>query len=138
MAKPAAVANVPSPLRVVSAKEQGDMVVAQVEGVDDRSAAEALRGARVFVPRASFPTAGDDEFYWVDLIGLDVVNRDGDALGRVIGLLDTGPHSVLRIAPPGQGVVSEAAERLVPFVSAFVDDVNLAERRITVDWGLDY
>ena len=138
IARPVAMANVPSLLCIASAKEQGDMVVAQVQGVDDRSGAEALRGARVFVPRASFPTAGDGEFYWIDLIGLDVVNRQGEALGRVIGLLDTGPHSVLRIAPAGLEVVSEAAERLVPFVAAFVDDVSLAERRITVDWGLDY
>ena len=138
IARPVPPSGLPTLLRIVSAKEQGDMVVAQVDGVDDRTGAEALRGARVFVPRASFPTAGDGEYYWVDLIGLDVVNRQGEALGRVIGLLDTGPHSVLRIAPPGLDVVSEAAERLVPFVAAFVDDVSLAERRITVDWGLDY
>jgi len=130
--------TIPQVLRVTSAKDHGEMVVAQVQGVDDRSGAEALRGARVFVPRASFPTAGEGEYYWIDLIGLDVVNREGHAMGRVIGLLDTGPHSVLRIAPPGLEVVAESAERLIPFVAAFVDDVSLPERRITVDWGLDY
>lgn len=138
LAKPVVDAKLPNLLRIRAAKDHGDMVVAQVQDVDDRSGAEALRGARVFVSRSSFPTAGDDEFYWIDLIGLDVVNRQGEPMGRVIGLLDTGPHSVLRIAPPGVAVVNEASERLIPFVSAFVDDVSLAERRITVDWGLDF
>ena len=62
--------------------EHGDAVVARRADVADRNAAEALRGARIFVPRSSFPTAGDDEYYWVDLIGLAVVNREGCALGR--------------------------------------------------------
>ncbi len=124
-------------LRVVQAKEHGDGVVAQVQDVDDRSAAEALRGARIFVSRESFPSTDADEFYWVDLIGLDVVNRQGDSLGTVTGLIDTGPHSVLRVARP-ELAPGDDAERLIPFVAAYVDEVKLAERRIVVDWGLDY
>ncbi len=126
----------PPLLKIVAAKEHGDLVVAQAQDVVDRPGAEALRGARVFVPRGSFPTAGADEYYWVDLVGLAVINREGDHLGDVVGLIDTGPHSVLRVAPAG--VTDEADQRLIPFVAAFVDAVSLAERRITVDWGLDY
>jgi len=136
--RPATAAAIPPILKITPAKHHGDGVVAQAQEVDDRSAAEALRGARVFVPRASFPTADPDEYYWVDLIGLTVVNLQGQTLGTVTGLLDTGPHSVLRIAPPGAEDKGEAAERLVPFVAAYVIDVSLPERRITVDWGLDY
>jgi 16S rRNA processing protein RimM len=134
------VVPLPAVLRVISAREHGEVVVAQVHGVDDRSGAEALRGQRVFVGRSSFPTAGDDEYYWVDLIGLDVVNRQGERLGTVAGLLDTGPHSVLRVAPeaPPPGLSPEEAERLIPFVAAYVDDVDMPARRITVDWGTDY
>jgi 16S rRNA processing protein RimM len=120
-------------LRITAARDQGEVVVATAQELSDRNAAEALKGARVFVSRASFPTAGDGEFYWVDLIGLPVVNRQGDALGIVTDLLDTGAHSVLRVQPDGEG-----EERLIPFVDAYVDDVDLAARRITVDWGLDY
>ena len=128
-------AALPRLLRITQAKDQGDDVVAAAQELPDRNAAEAMKGARVFVSRASFPTAGPDEFYWVDLIGLDVVNRQGEPLGVVADLLDTGAHSVLRVQPPqGPGV----EERLIPFVAAYIDDVNLAERRITVDWGLDY
>jgi len=133
-----APASLPALLKVTQAKSHGDVVVAQVQDVADRAAAEALRGARVFVSRASFPTAEADEYYWVDLIGLTVVNLQGETLGAVIGLLDTGPHSVLRIAPDGADTGNEAAERLVPFVGAYVTDVSLEARRITVDWGLDY
>jgi len=130
----------PSLLRIVQAREHGDGVVASVQEVPDRNAAEAMKGARLFVSRASFPTAGEGEYYWIDLIGLGVVNRQGEALGTVTGLLDTGAHSVLRVRRPEAPADAspEAAERLIPFVGAYVDDVNLAERRITVDWGLDY
>jgi 16S rRNA processing protein RimM len=124
----------PQLLKIVQAKNHGDVVVAQVQEVEDRSGAEALRGARIFVGRSSFPTADPDEYYWVDLIGMSVVNREQEALGTVVGLIDTGPHSVLRIQPADP----QAEERLVPFVAAYVDDVNTAEKRITVDWGLDY
>ena len=129
-----AAAPFPSLLKIVQAKDHGDVVVAQVQEVEDRSGAEALRGGRIFVSRASFPTADADEYYWVDLIGMAVVNRQGEGLGTVVGLIDTGPHSVLRIQPEDP----KAEERLVPFVSAYVDDVKTAEKRITVDWGLDY
>lgn len=121
-------------LRITSAREQGDVVVAMARDLDDRNAAEALKGAAVYVSRGSFPTAGDGEYYWVDLIGLDVFDRAGTRLGTVAGLLDTGAHSVLRVQPDEPG----AAERLIPFVAAYVDGVDLASRRIDVDWGADY
>ena len=127
-------------LHVREAKEHSGTVVASAQDVDDRNAAEELRGARIFVARASFPTAAKDEYYWIDLIGLDVVNREGVALGRVTELLTAGPLTVLVLAyeQPDAAGVSKPAERLIPFVSAFVDDVSLAERRITVDWQEDY
>ena len=137
-ADPAATHALPFLLRVVQAREHGDGVIAQVRDLDDRTAAEALRGARIFVSRASFPTAEADEFYWVDLIGLEVVNRQGETLGTVAGLIDTGPHSVLRVACAEPVAPGAEAERLIPFVAAYVDEVRLSERRILVDWGLDY
>lgn len=118
-------------LRITHVREHGDAVLAAAEDVADRDAAEVLKGAGVFVSRASFPTADRDEFYWVDLIGLSVVNREGALLGSVGGLIDTGAHSVLRVVQ-GEG------ERLIPFVAAYVDAVDFASRRIEVDWGLDY
>jgi 16S rRNA processing protein RimM len=133
-------APIPRLLHITHAKTHGDTVVAAARELDDRDAAHALRGASVFVARSSFPTAADDEFYWVDLIGAEVVNRDGRSLGRVTDLIDTGPHSVLcvRRADAAPSESDTTAERLIPFVAAYVDRVDMAARRIEVDWGLDY
>ena len=125
---------------VEEAKNHSGSVVAKFRGLDDRNAAEALRGARIFLPRSSFPAASQDEYYWVDLIGLDVVNREGVALGCVRDLMATGPHSVLcveytSLQDDGNSIT---AERMIPFVSAYVDAVDIAGKRITVDWQPDY
>ncbi|WP_310387616.1 ribosome maturation factor RimM [Roseateles sp.] len=138
---PAVVRSKPLPplLKILAIREHGEGIVASVQGVADRTAAEALRGARIFISRAAFPSTNPDEFYWVDLIGLSVSNRQGEVLGEVIGLIDAGPHSVLRILPPGMTApIKPDQERLVPFVATFVDDVDLEQRLITVDWGLDF
>lgn len=122
-------------LHIAQAREHSDSVVASSLDIADRTAAESLKGARIFIGRSSFPTAATDEYYWVDLIGLDVVNREGLALGHVKDLLSTGPQTVLVIEYAEEG---KLAERMIPFVSAFVDAVDLAARRITVDWQPDY
>ena len=122
-------------LAIREAKEHSDTVVASAQDVDDRTAAEALKGARIFIPRSSFPTAATDEFYWVDLLGLDVVNREGVALGQIRDLLSTGPQTVLVIEYTEDG---KTLERMIPFVSQFVDGVDIPGRRITVDWQPDY
>ena len=122
-------------LRVREAKDHSGTVVATAQDVDDRDTAEALRGARVFVPRSSFPTASDNEYYWVDLIGLAVVNREGVALGAVKELLSTGPQTVLVLEYEADG---KPQERMIPFVSAYVDAVDLPGKKITVDWQADY
>lgn len=123
-------------LKIKEAKDHSDSVVATSLDIVDRNAAEALRGARVFVPRSSFPTAAPDEYYWVDLIGLDVFNREGESMGQVKELLSTGPQTVLVLTYTDAEV--KEAERMIPFVAAFIDAVDLPGRRITVDWQADY
>lgn len=139
----AAAAKLAKPrfLQMTQVREQGDIVVGTAEGLQDRNDAEALKGARVYVSRSAFPTPDEGEFYWVDLIGLNVVNKEGEALGKVVDLLDTGPHSVLRCVLQGDGDASanaESTERLIPFVSAYIVSVSLVDKRIVADWGLDY
>ena len=133
-----ASAEKPVLLKISEAKHHADTVVAFSLEVADRNQAEALKGARIFVPRSSFPTAGTDEYYWVDLLGLSVVNREGLALGQVKDLMSTGPQTVLVLsqAPADEG--QPPVERMIPFVAAFVDSVDLPGRMITVDWQLDY
>ncbi|HEX2540604.1 MAG TPA: ribosome maturation factor RimM [Caldimonas sp.] len=132
--RPSLVAGLPPSLEIARVREHGDGLVASARGIADRDGAESLRGARVFVPRSHFPSAAEDEFYWADLIGCSVVDRQGADLGSVVGLFDTGPQSVLRVRPAG----ADSEERLIPFVSPYVDSVDLTVRRIVVDWGADY
>jgi 16S rRNA processing protein RimM len=122
-------------MKIRSAKDHSDTVVAQADGCDDRDSAELLRGARVFVARSSFPTAAKDEFYWVDLMGLRVVNREAVLLGTVKDLISTGPQTVMVIEAQVDG---KPHETLIPFVSVYVDDVSLTDKCITVDWQPDY
>ena len=127
-------------IAIDESKTHSGSVVAKVNGLDDRTAAEALRGARIFLPRSSFPAASVDEFYWVDLIGLNVVNREGLVLGCVRDLMTTGPHSVLCVEYSAtlEDGSSAIAERMIPFVSAYVDAVDVPGKCITVDWQPDY
>lgn len=123
-------------LKVREAKEHSGAIVVTAQEIADRNAAEALRGARIFVARSSFPSTAKDEFYWVDLIGLRVQNREQQDLGTVRELLSTGPQTVLVIdfeQPDGK-----RAERMIPFVAAYIDDVDLPGRCIHVDWQTDY
>lgn len=130
--KPGAV--LPALLRIVSAREQGEYIVATAQELPDRNAAEALRGARILVSRASFPAPDSDEFYWIDLIGCRVFDRQARELGRVDHLVETGPHCVLVIRPDE----ADQPELMIPFVAAYVDRVDTLGRRIEVHWSDDF
>jgi 16S rRNA processing protein RimM len=106
--------------------------LAQLSGLADREAAARLNGAEVGVPRSALPVPGDNEYYLADLVGLEVVNRQGERLGRVAAVEEFGAHPVLRVAD------AAGTSRRIPMVDAFVDAIDLAARRIEVDWQLDY
>ena len=122
-------------LPVKQARVHGDGIVATSPEVPDRNAAEALRGARIFIAREHFPQAEDGEYYWVDLLGLAVTNREGVSLGVVRDLLSTGPQTVLVLGYEEDG---KQCERLIPFVDAYVDKVDLQAKVIVADWQPDY
>jgi 16S rRNA processing protein RimM len=105
-------------------------VSAKLQGVDDRNAAELLQGFDVAVTREELGEAKEGEFYWVDLVGLDVVNLQGEALGQVDELLRAGGSDVL--------VVRGERERLIPFIVDYVKSVDRKAGRITVDWEAGY
>ncbi len=120
------------PTRLITCHLRNEMLIAQLECVADRSAAEAVAGVLVGVPHRALPPTASDEYYWADLLGLAVVNTQGQSLGRVLGLIETPANAVLRVGD-GQGV-----ERLLPFVAAVVLEVELAQERIRVDWAFDW
>jgi 16S rRNA processing protein RimM len=104
--------------------------VAKLTGCDDREAADAMRGTEIAVSRDALGEADEGTLYWVDLVGLEVVDEQGTPLGEVEGLFETGETSVM--------VVKGAKERLIPFVPQYVKAVDREARRITVDWKADY
>ena len=121
------------------ARVQGDEIVAQLVGLVDRDAAEALKGAMVQISRRYFPALDDNEYYWIDLIGLAVENVQGESLGTVSGLMESGAHPILRVALPDiPGVEKRQREMLIPFVDNFVKSIDQTAKLIKVDWGLDY
>ena len=122
-------------LPVKQIRWHGDGLVATSPEVASRNQAEALRGARIFVAREHFPQAEDGEYYWVDLLGLQVRNREGLALGVVKDLLATGPQTVLVLE---QEVAGKPVERMIPFVDAYIDSVDLPGKTIVADWQPDY
>lgn len=123
-------------IRLKGLKLHGDGVVVLFDGIADRTAAEALKGCLVGAPREALPQTEEDEFYWGDLIGLEVVNLAGEGLGRVAGLVETGASDVLRV------VDGEGRERLLPFVDSVVQSVVRSSQdqagSIRVDWGSDW
>ena len=117
-------------LKVEDAEVHGEAIAAKLAGCEDRDAAALFRGRQVAIPRDAFPAAGENEFYWADLIGLEVVNEQDEKLGRVTEVFETGANDVL--------VVEGERERLIPFTEQVVRKVDLAGRVIRVDWGSDY
>lgn len=123
---------------MMQVKMHSDDIVAQLMGVADRNAAEALKGATVQISRRHFPALSDDEFYWIDLIGLDVETKQGVPLGQVIDMMDNGAHPILRVVAAVTDGANAGQELLIPFVEQFVLAVDKAARKITVDWESDY
>jgi 16S rRNA processing protein RimM len=122
---------------VAQCKTHSGGLVVQFDGIDDRDDVHALKGAEVWVNRSEFaPLTSDDEFYWVDLIGCEVVNRQGEVLGQVQEMLSTGPQAVLCVTT--SPTEDPKLQRLIPFVGQYIDGVSLADKRITVDWLPDY
>ena len=120
--------------KVKSAKMHSGNVVMALEGISDRDQALALKGARILVARDAFPKADSDSYYWVDLIGCSAVNLQNEELGEVIDVTENGAHGVIAIGDAS----SKAIKQLVPFVKAVVQNVDLANKKITLDWQSDW
>lgn len=115
----------------------GSLLTALLEHHSDRTAAARLKGLQVAVPRSQLPVlskSGKDGYYWSDLIGLEVINLEGESLGKVTGLLETGANDVLQV----RSLKESERERLIPFINQVIVKVDLGASRITADWGMDY
>jgi 16S rRNA processing protein RimM len=119
--------------KVVGGQVQGKGIVMGLANVTDRDQVVALIGSELAIKKTQLAPAKDGEFYWSDLIGLEVINKQQESLGTVDHLLETGAHDVLVV------VNDKKDERLIPFViDEIVEQVDLDNKIIHVDWGLDY
>ncbi len=120
------------PLEVLEANVHGGkVVIAKLQGIADRTAAEKCKGLLIAVPRTALPEQQEGEYYWSDLIGLSVENLEGVQFGIVDSLLETGANDVL-VIKGGSG------ETLIPFIASVIRQVSLKDKTIRVDWQADY
>lgn len=113
------------------AKVHGKIIIAKFEGCNDRDAAARMRGQDIAIRRDQLPKPEEGEYYWVDLVGLEVITLENISLGRVDHLLETGANDVM--------VVKGERERLIPYVpDHIVHEVNLQSGFIRVDWDPDF
>ncbi|MGR8948759.1 MAG: ribosome maturation factor RimM [Gammaproteobacteria bacterium] len=116
--------------RFSDCKQHGNKLLAQLSDVDDRGAAANLVGSNLYIARNWLSAADDGTYYWADLIGLRVVNLEGNELGTVTNMLETGANDVLQL--------SGDQPRLIPFVvDTFIKTVDLETGVIEVDWHAD-
>ena len=137
--------------KIVRSRSQGANIVARLSDVADRDQAQALKGTTIYISRADFPTADEDEFYWIDLVACLVYSRleePAALIGEVTEVSDNGAHGVLHIKrqvidADGErqdllNAKGKAIETLIPFVKQTVPVVDIAARRIEADWPVDF
>lgn len=110
----------------------GKHVVVQFDGCNDRDAAKAFTNLEIFVDRAQLPMPSNDEYYWVDLIGLSVKNQQSNELGYVDQLFATGSNDVLVVKD------NEGKERYIPFIKEVIIDVDFDQKTILIDWDASF
>ena len=138
-------------IKLLEGKRHGKNVIVRLEGVETRDQAAELVGSLVAVEKNELPELPSGEYYWSDLIGLSVVSTSGPVLGKVERLMETGANDVLVVSAQdsgtdngdvessGENLAQNSAEILIPWVlDHFVLEVDLAARRILVDWQEDY
>lgn len=117
--------------QVINGSRHGKSIVAQLEGVTDRDKAEALSGLEIRIDRSHLPETGKNQYYWADLIGLQVLLENGESLGEISQMMATGANDVM--------VVEGDRERLIPFATGYtVTKVDLESKQVIVDWDPEF
>jgi 16S rRNA processing protein RimM len=126
-------------LKVESAKVHNDVIVVKLQGIDGRDAAIACKAKQIAVPRALLPKAGKNEYYWSDLIGVNVKNSQQIDFGNITDVFATGANDVIVVkndVKTGEGLTSQ--ERLIPFTPQVILAVDIAAKTMLVDWDADF
>jgi len=114
-------------IRVEEGKPHGKGLIAKLDGMKTPEEARLFTGCKIYIDRAQLPQLEQDEYYWSDLEGLNVIDQNGNNLGKVIYLIETGANDVL--------VVKGEKERAIPYLPGkFITKVDLPNKQILVDW----
>lgn len=124
------------PLTVTNWREQGAGLVASFQEVPDRNMAETMNGVSIWVDKSQLPELDDDEYYWSDLVGMTVVNEEGDNLGIIREMFETSAHAIISVKSTGESIDGE--DRLIPWHKDIVLNVDLDTKTMLVAWGRDY
>ena len=125
-------------VKVEQWRYQGKAIIAALEGVTTRDQAQMLTNCEIAIPAEAMKELPEDEFYWRDLIGCDVVNTKGYNMGKVDQIVETGSNDVLLVKANAKDGFGKT-ERMIPFVTEqFILEVNLTEKQILVDWDPDF
>lgn len=122
---------------VVSARVQGRILVVQLKGLTDRDAALAMAGFEICVPRTELPELESGEYYWYQLVGLQVMTLEGQLLGRIDHLLETGANDVMVVKPCAGSI--DQRERLLPYLpDLYIKHIDLTTGVMQVDWDAEF
>ncbi|KKO45563.1 16S rRNA-processing protein RimM [Arsukibacterium ikkense] len=122
------------PVQVSSWKRHSNGLIAKLDGINDRDLAQRYVNAEIAVTEQTLPSLEDGDYYWKDLMGLAVINEAGYHLGEVADMMETGSNDVIVVKANRTDAFGKK-ERLLPFLTdTVVKSVNLAEKRIIVDW----
>ena len=117
-------------LDIIKGREQSKTIVAQIKGVNDRDQARDYIGMDIYIDRSQLPKLPKGKYYWDELTGLSVVNKENVVLGKVSYLVDTGSNNVM--------VINGKKEHWVPYMEPFLISVDIDNQQILVDWDEDF
>lgn len=116
------------PIEIEEGRLHGKWLIVRLAGCVDRDQAKAYTNDSIALDREQLATLPQNEYYWTDLVGLTVINADGQKLGQIDSLFETGANDVIVIKTP------DNREILIPYIKSVVKSIDLKEKKMLVDW----
>lgn len=127
----ARIANRWEPLKILHLEVNASSILAQIEGYPEREQVASLTNAEIAISRTQLPSLEAGEYYWHELIGMEVINQQDQHFGKVIEIIPTGTNDVL--------VVEGEKRQLIPYLPGrFIVEIDPSQRLIRVDWDMDF
>jgi 16S rRNA processing protein RimM len=119
-------------IKEVNAQLHGKNLILQLEQSQDRESAKTFTNLEIYIDRSQLPALSNEEYYWIDLVGLAVINKEAVELGRITSVFATGSNDVIVVR------AEDGKERYIPYLTDVVLEVNLDQKTVMVDWDADF